>query len=74
MSPDDAKSAIRDQAMTYAKRVMRGQINDSAVHGLLQADAQAFADLPEIADNVFAHGLNVYRTMMTAGDTSGEPK
>jgi hypothetical protein len=72
MGPDRAKAAIRDQAITYARRVMRGQINDSAVHGLLQADAEAFADLPEIADGVFAHGLNVYQTMMAS--PSGEVK
>lgn len=69
MSPYDAKTAIYKQALTYSERALSKQINDSAVEGLLRTDAGTFADLPEIADAVFAYGWNAYRTMMGGRET-----
>jgi len=73
VSPEYAKAAIRAHATNYAKRVIAKQINDSAVEGLLRADAEAFADLPEIADAVFACGLDSYR-WLRANSTVEKPK
>lgn len=61
MSPEKARIAIGEQAATYAMRVITGQINESVVHGLLQADADHFADGDSAA--TFAHGLNVYERL-----------
>lgn len=70
MSPEKARIAISEQAATYAMRVITGQINDSAVHGLLQADADHFSDGASAA--TFAHGLDVYERLTHPQE--GRPK
>lgn len=74
MSPDAAHWAIELQARTYARRVLAREINDSAVEGLLAADARAFCDSCHSAETVFSAGLIAYRRLTSSPPTSSPQK
>ena len=60
MNYERGKVAIAAQAATYARRVKAGEINASAVEGLLEADADRFGDSGIARSGIFAHGLDHY--------------
>jgi hypothetical protein len=54
---EQAQAFMTEQAQTYARRVNRGEINASAVEGLLRADADYAADAPEMRRTLFRMGV-----------------
>lgn len=65
MNYERGKIAIAAQAATYARRVKAGEINASAVDGLLEADADSFGDSGVARSGLFAHGLSEYDRLVT---------
>jgi hypothetical protein len=65
MNYERGKIAIAVQAATYARRVKAGEINGSAVEGLLESDADHFGDSNVARAGLLAHGLDEYDRLLT---------
>lgn len=64
MNYQRAKIAMTQQASTYARRVKAGELNASAVEGLLESDADHFGDSNAARSGLFAFGLDEYDRLL----------
>jgi hypothetical protein len=64
VSPDDARTAICQDAMILSDRVRRREIRAECVEGLLAARASHYGDLPYFQSEVFRVGMQRFRDLM----------